>query len=181
VFRCRRARPLHPSFVTPHSNGFTTGTPALAKSRLLRVATVRPWANAVAAIMLSLTGIASPAARSLARSVAQRSPVVASHGRHDDASDASLKPAFELLPSLAFRQKQDTELDLADKEPLLRAGEKPVHQSFVRAWSPAHEAIFTAVQPFDLKLLSRFNAILPANLRRKDDLAFAGNTRCHAM
>ena len=149
----------------------------------------------------------------------------------DDASDASLKPAFELLPSLAFRQKQDAELDLAEndrihnklalvtaqplqhsrircrlgglakdvgrrcgrsqrvggfrgdgnKEPFRRTGEKPVHQSFVRAWSPAHEAIFTAVQPFNLKPLSRFNAVLPANLRRKDDLAFAGNTRCHAM
>ena len=38
-------------------NGSSTGTPALAKSRTCRVTTVRPWARAVAATRLSLTGI----------------------------------------------------------------------------------------------------------------------------
>ena len=56
-------------------------TPARWKSRVFRVATVRPWTRAVAAIMLSLIGMACPAARKSARILAQRRPVAASRGR----------------------------------------------------------------------------------------------------
>jgi len=57
------------------SNGSRTSTPAVQKSVALRVTTVRRCVRAVAAIRLSLTGIAVPAARIAARIPAQQRPV----------------------------------------------------------------------------------------------------------
>jgi len=63
------------------AKGSKTFTPAWWKSRVLRVATVRSCRSAVAAIRLSLYGIAPPEARSFASNCAQRMPVAASIGR----------------------------------------------------------------------------------------------------
>lgn len=60
--------------------GSTTVTCAASKSRRLRVAIAMSCVSAVAAMRLSLIGIARPSARSVASSSAQRSPVGASHG-----------------------------------------------------------------------------------------------------
>src|SRR5258708_2785964 len=57
------------------SNGSRILTPAALKSRVLRVTTTALWTRAVAAIMLSLIGIALPAARRSASNFAQRRPV----------------------------------------------------------------------------------------------------------
>jgi hypothetical protein len=62
-------------------NGSTIRTAAFAKSELFRVATVRSCVSAVAAMRLSLIGIALPERRRFAISSAHWSPVSASHGR----------------------------------------------------------------------------------------------------
>ena len=63
------------------SNGSITATPAFSKSTRFRVAMVSPCTRAVAAIGLSLIGIARSDARRPAISSAQRRPVAASHGK----------------------------------------------------------------------------------------------------
>src|SRR5690606_33227773 len=63
-------------------NGSITRTPVFSKSSIFRVASVRSYASALAAIRLSLIGIACPCLLRLASNSAQRRPVVASHGRH---------------------------------------------------------------------------------------------------
>jgi len=56
-------------------------TPACSKSMRLRVTTVKSWTSAVAAIRLSLMGIAHPAMRRLANSCVHLKPVFASHAK----------------------------------------------------------------------------------------------------
>ena len=63
------------------TNGSTIRTPAFTKSARFRVTTARPWTIAVAAMRLSLIGMAFPAVRRRASSSAHFSPVSASHGR----------------------------------------------------------------------------------------------------
>jgi hypothetical protein len=77
-----RSAPLFGALHGSSRAGSTIATPAESKSRRLRVATARSCASAVAAIKLSLIGIARPSARSPASISAQRSPVEASHGMH---------------------------------------------------------------------------------------------------
>ena len=57
------------------------GTPAFLKSALFRVTTVSPWPAAVAAIRLSLSGMAFPVLRSRANSSAHLNPASASHAK----------------------------------------------------------------------------------------------------
>ena len=64
------------------TKGSTTRTLAFSKSLTLRVATINPCSKAVAAMRLSLNGMARPDARSSASSRAQRSALSDSHGRH---------------------------------------------------------------------------------------------------
>lgn len=63
------------------ANGSTSFTPDFSKSARFRVATVSPCLSAVAAMRLSLIGIARPAARSVASSCAHRRAVSTSHDR----------------------------------------------------------------------------------------------------
>ena len=72
---------FYASSVLRCSNGSTTATPAFSKSARFRVAMASPCTRAVAAIRLSLIGIARPDARRPAINSAQRRPVAASHGR----------------------------------------------------------------------------------------------------
>ena len=67
---------------TDYAKGSMMLTLAFSKSTRLRVTIVKSWTRAVAAIRLSLTGIACPAARRLASSCAHLKPVSASHGKH---------------------------------------------------------------------------------------------------
>ena len=64
-----------------YTNGSTIRTPAFTKSARFRVATARPWTTAVAAMRLSLIGMAFPVVRRRASSSAHFSPVSASQGR----------------------------------------------------------------------------------------------------
>src|ERR1035437_2863479 len=74
--------PIYPSFARPQpTNGSTIRTPAFTKSARFRVATARPWTSAVAAMRLSLIGMAFPVVRRRASSSAHFSPVSASQGR----------------------------------------------------------------------------------------------------
>ncbi len=63
------------------ANGFITFTPAGSKSVTFLVTTMSPCTRAVAAIRLSLMGIARPRTRRLASNAAQCKPVSASHGK----------------------------------------------------------------------------------------------------
>ena len=72
---------FYASSVLRCSNGSTTATPAFSKSARFRVAMASPCTRAVAAIRLSLSGIARPDARRPAIDSAQRRPVAASHGK----------------------------------------------------------------------------------------------------
>ncbi len=56
-------------------------TPAFAKSERFRVTTVKPWTTAVAAMRLSLIGMAFPVLRRRASSSAHFRPVSESQGR----------------------------------------------------------------------------------------------------
>ncbi|HOX01338.1 MAG TPA: hypothetical protein P5555_15065 [Candidatus Paceibacterota bacterium] len=57
-------------------NGFTTATPALAKSRSLPVATVRPWVNALAATSDSM-GTNQPCSRAMSETACVEPPALA--------------------------------------------------------------------------------------------------------
>jgi hypothetical protein len=68
-----------------------------------------------------------------------------------------------------------------DEEILLRTSQEPVDQTLVLGRRKTYETIFTAVDALDLELLPRLDAILPAELRRENDLAFGGNGSLHGM
>ena len=82
VFGFESSLGLGRTFARPQAtNGLTRRTPAFTKSARFRVATARPWTAAVAAMRLSLIGMALPVVRRRASSSAHFSPVSASQGR----------------------------------------------------------------------------------------------------
>jgi len=84
----------------------------------------------------------------------------------------------------AMRQRGRGNQAILDRHGLMRAtegSEEPVHDRRVRRRGLAHQPVFAAVEAFDLELLSRLDAVLPADFRGQNDLAFAGNARRHAV
>ena len=124
------------------SNGSSTSTPAFSKSARFRVATTNPCASAVAAIRLSLTGMAVPDVRRSARSLAQRRPVAASHGRHCSRPTPPSNQRSRPRPSPAPGQQQDAEPDSPRGPPRPRrvpvrfAGASPRPPGREPAWWP---------------------------------------------
>ena len=59
-----------------------------------------------------------------------------------------------------------------DEVAFFRAGEEPLQKTLIPGRRDEDETILTALNALDFKFLSGLNAILPTDLRRKNDLAF---------
>src|SRR5438270_9672518 len=89
------------------SKGFKSATPAFRKSWVFLVAMVSPRTNAVAAIRLSLTGMAGLFFRRRAGSLAHSESGVRVELQHTQTLDSLREPEAEPSPSPAGRQQQD--------------------------------------------------------------------------
>ena len=120
------------------TNGSTMRTPAFTKSARFRVATARPWTTAVAAMRLSLIGMAFPVVRRRASSSAHFRPVSASQGRQWRRPTPRVEPAFQggPLPSLGKDENPESQFaknDGIDGDVWLMCA-KPRHDTRIGRW-----------------------------------------------
>jgi len=120
------------------------------------VTTARSWTTAVAAMRISLTGIALPAARRRARSSAHFKPVSASQGRHWRRP----APASNQRSTAAGTPQSQTRACEATSAP---AGWATAVSVCSGRWPPGTSQLVDGVHP--------------PQCRRKDDLTFGGNRR----
>ena len=113
LYRTREVMVVHSSDST---KGFFTSTSAFRKSSVFLVATVSWFRNAVAAIKLSLTGIARPVFFNRARSLAHCAAVAVSKSKTRSRSTPLVTPFFEPLPTTSFRQDEDAVFQLAQHD-----------------------------------------------------------------
>src|SRR5215470_16166132 len=85
--------------------GVDNGEASLLESTRFRVTTVRPWTRAVAAMRLSLMGMARPAVRRPASSCAHLKPVSASHGKQRSLRTPASNHRSSLVRLLPLRSK----------------------------------------------------------------------------
>jgi hypothetical protein len=89
-------------------------TPAFAKLARFRVTTARPWTTAVAAIRLSLIGMALPVARSCANSPFQSGIRVP--GPTVETPNPRVEPTFQGGPLPSFGKDENPESQFAKNE-----------------------------------------------------------------
>src|ERR1039457_2080929 len=184
-------------------------TPAFTKSARFRVATARPWTTAVAAMRLSLIGMAFPVVRRRASSSAHFRPVSASQGRQwrrltPSSNQRSRAVRFLPLGRIRIpnrsspRTTGSTALSRSERwrqpstsqrirrlrvdgheEVLLRTGEQPVDGTLVLRSRTPDEAIVPTIETLDVELLPRFDTVHPPELCRQNDLALGGDDCLH--